>query len=182
MKTAEKIRQAACQLRPAESGDRRFLLQLYAEGRAAEPMLQGMDPVQREIFLEMQFRAREASYAMSYPGASDHILCWENGEAIGRVLVDRTRGRMLLVDLAVSRAQQGRGLGTQILETLQRECASAGWRLHLQVLKGSAAERLYRRLGFVSAGEDPLRRQMIWSRTSGGSAENTHCRPGLQGC
>lgn len=34
--------------------------------------------------------------------------------------------------------------------------------MRLQVLKGSMAERLYRRLGFKVTGEDSLRRQMVW--------------------
>lgn len=94
--------------------------------------------------------------------AVDEILCTESGIPVGRVLVDRTEDGMRLVDIAITSEEQGQGFGTQVIRELQHECSAREWEMRLQVLKGSAAERLYRRLGFEVVGEDPLRRQMVW--------------------
>lgn len=84
---------------------------------------------------------------------------------MGRVLVDREENGMHLVDIAIVAERQKQGFGTQVVQELQRECAVRDWEMSLQVLKGSPAERLYRRLGFKVAGEDSLRWQMVWDRT-----------------
>jgi ribosomal protein S18 acetylase RimI-like enzyme len=70
---------------------------------------------------------------------------------------------MRLIDIAVINGKRSQGLGTEVIRALQQECDTRGWTLKLQVLKGNTAERLYRRLGFEVAGEDSLRRQMVWS-------------------
>lgn len=163
MLMAEQIREASYHLRLANSADEAFLLELFAQGREAEMMLAGMDAMQREMFVQMQFRARQAGYAASYPAALDEIICLDNGSAAGRVLVDRAGGEMRLVDIAIVSDWQQQGIGTQIIRALQQECRTQGWQLKLQVLKASAAERLYQRLGFVLAGEDLLRQQMVWN-------------------
>ncbi|MBS1799732.1 MAG: GNAT family N-acetyltransferase [Acidobacteria bacterium] len=138
------------------------MLELYAQTRAEELTRSGMDALQREVFVQMQFRLRQASYRAAYPMAVDEILCTESGIRIGRVLADRAEGGMRLVDLAIATEKQGQGFGTQVIRELQHECAARGWEMSLQVLKGSPAEKLYRRLGFEVAGEDHLRRQMRW--------------------
>jgi GNAT superfamily N-acetyltransferase len=75
----------------------------------------------------------------------------------------RTADGMRLIDIAVINSKRRRGLGTEVIRALQQECHTRGWTLRLQVLMGNTAERLYRKLGFEVAGEDPLRRQMVWS-------------------
>jgi GNAT superfamily N-acetyltransferase len=163
MPTAEQIRKSVYHLRRANKADDGFLLDLYAHGRAAELSFSGMDAMQREIFLQMQFCARQASYLASYPEALDEIICLDDGTPAGRVLVYRTDGGMHLVDIAIVSARQGQGLGTQIIQALQQECREQGGELKLQVIKESAAERLYRQLGFAVMSEDSLRRQMVWN-------------------
>jgi GNAT superfamily N-acetyltransferase len=91
------------------------------------------------------------------------IICAEEGTAAGASLVQRTADGMRLIDIAVINGKRRQGIGTEVIRALQQECHTRGWTLKLQVLKGSTAERLYRRLGFEVAGEDSLRRQMVWS-------------------
>ncbi len=143
------------------------MLGLYAQTRADELTRSGMDALQREVFVQMQFRLRQASYRTTYPMAVDEILCTESGTPVGRVLVDRTEDGMRLVDIAIATEKQGQGFGTQVIRELQHECAAREWEMRLQVLKGSMAERLYRRLGFKVVGEDSLRRQMVWDGARG---------------
>ncbi len=162
MPTADLIPRTAYHRRPANDADERFLLNLYAQERATELMLAGLDATQREMFVQMQFRARQASYAANYPTAMQEIICTEDGTPMGGMLVERTADGMRLIDIAVINHQRGQGLGAEVIRALQQECDTRGWTLRLQVLKGNPAERLYQRLDFEIEGEDPLRRQMAW--------------------
>ncbi|ADV81011.1 GNAT family N-acetyltransferase [Terriglobus saanensis] len=173
MATATPVRVTSLYLRQAESADEEFLQRLYAEQRTAELESSGLDALQCEVFLQIQFRARQLSYAAHYPTASDQIIHLECGSPIGRILVERSTEGMRLIDIALLRKQQRRGFGTKLLHALLQECMSRGEELRLQVLKGSVAERLYLRLGFVLTGEDPFRKQMVWT---GGSQETSHGR------
>jgi len=141
------------------------LLELYAQTRADELLHSGMDALQREIFVQMQFRIRQMGYRKTYPTALDEIICTDRATPVGRVLTDCSSGEMCLIDIAVVAEMQNQGIGTRIIQGLQQECIVLSLKLKLQVLKGSAAERLYQRLGFRVTGEDPLRRQMIWDGT-----------------
>ena len=163
MPTADLIPRTAYHRRPAIEADEGFLLNLYAQERAAELMLAGLDATQRQMFVQMQFRARQASYAANYPIAMQEIICAEDGTPAGGILVERTADGMRLIDIAVINGKRRQGLGTEVIRALQQECDTRGWTLKLQVLKGNPAERLYRSLGFEVAGEDSLRRQMVWS-------------------
>lgn len=162
MATTAPTREAQIHLRPAVVADEGFLRELYAQSRAEELIACGMGAQQREIFIEMQFRLRQEGYKASFPMAVDQIICTKDGIRVGRVLVERTEDGMRLVDIAVLTERQRQGVGTKVISQLQRQCAARDWKMSLQVLKGSAAEELYRRLGFEATEEDPLRRQMIW--------------------
>ena len=165
MAAALQMRSATYHLRPSVAGDERFLLELYAQSRAEELMQSGMDALQREVFVQMQFRIRQAAYGATHPTALSEIICASDGTALGRILTDRTTDGMHLVDIAITTERQRQGIGTQVIQELQQECISHHWKMSLQVLKDSSAERLYRRLEFRLTGEDSLRRQMVWDGT-----------------
>ena len=57
---------------------------------------------------------------------------------------------------------QGQGIGTAILQDMQRDAAEQGLEVRLQVLKVNPARRLYERLGFEVTGETETDRQMAW--------------------
>jgi len=162
MPIADLIPATAYHRRAANDADAGFLLNLYAQQRATELMLAGLDATQREMFIQMQFRARQASYAANYPTAIQEIICTNDGTPAGGMLVERTADGMRLIDIAVIDRKRGQGLGTEVIRALQQECDTRGWTLRLQVLKGNLAERLYQRLDFEVEGEDSLRRQMAW--------------------
>lgn len=51
---------------------------------------------------------------------------------------------------------QGRGLGSAVLRTVLERTDARGVAVSLNVLRGSAARRLYERHGFVVAAQDPI--------------------------
>jgi GNAT superfamily N-acetyltransferase len=52
--------------------------------------------------------------------------------------------------------RQGQGLGSAVLRTVLNGTDAHGWTVGLNVLRGSAARRLYERHGFVVETQDPI--------------------------
>jgi ribosomal protein S18 acetylase RimI-like enzyme len=149
-------------LRAAEPEDEPFLFKVYASTRAEEMAAWGLDTAQREAFLMMQFRAQQGTYGMQYEAASHRIIMRDH-EPVGRILVNRTEGEILLVDIALLAEYRNAGIGSQLIRDLQREAAQAGVPVNLHVLRSNgAAARLYERLGFRGVGGDSVYAQMRW--------------------
>ena len=150
---------AAVVSRPVLAGDRPFLVRLYADNRAAELDGLGWDEVAVRVFMEQQYRAREAGWAWTTPDADDEIL-FRGDEPVGRLVLDRRAGGIHVVDIALLPSEQGLGLGTTLLTGVAAEADRAGMPVTLQVVAGSRAVRLYERLGFRAAGGDDVRLAM----------------------
>ena len=64
--------------------------------------------------------------------------------------------RAEVVKLMVHPRSQGQGLGRRLMESIESSALEAGYTLlTLDAKRGAAAERLYRRLGWVAAGTIP---------------------------
>ncbi|MGW7426587.1 N-acetyltransferase family protein [Streptomyces sp. NPDC054813] len=61
---------------------------------------------------------------------------------------------------------QGVGIGSGVLRELLARCDRDGARVRLNVLRGSAAQRLYERHGFTVEAEDPVDVFMVRSPSS----------------
>ena len=122
----------------------------------------GWTTEQQDWFLQMQFEARQRSYTAAYPNAVDHIL-YMGSTPIGRMLVDRQPDGLHLIDLALLENHRNRGIGSELIGKLQKECAKEGWTMHLQVLKSNPAIQLYRRMGFQESEADAMYLRMVWT-------------------
>jgi ribosomal protein S18 acetylase RimI-like enzyme len=157
-------------LRPVQDEDASFLFALFAETQDQLAALRADQALWRSL-VEMQFRGRQSSFAALYPDAEDSVLEDENGEPVGRLLLDRPfarqgnphANRWRIVDIALLTAARGHGLGTQVLQRLQDRAAACDAGLELQVDPTNPARRLYERLGFRTVSEDALAVQMVWS-------------------
>ncbi|WP_158942953.1 GNAT family N-acetyltransferase [Granulicella sp. S190] len=154
-------------LRSAVSEDEGFLLHLYLATRTTESQAWSVDAIQRDLLLQMQFRARKLTYESEYADAEDAIICLgtgpEAGTPVGRHLVARRQAEILGVDLAILPKYQGRGIGTRVLQDIQRQCAADRIPFRLQVLQTNPASRLYTRLGFKVVSQDSVYLQMEWN-------------------
>lgn len=151
-------------LRQAGPEDDAFLLALYADTRADEMAAWGLDAATREMLVQMQFRAQHGQYAAQYPDA-DHDIVLLDGRPVGRLYVDRTEERLLLIDVSLGAEVRGRGLGTRLLRGLLAEAGRAGLPVQLSVRRANPARRLYARLGFTATGGDDVYEQMAWTGT-----------------
>jgi ribosomal protein S18 acetylase RimI-like enzyme len=152
-------------LREATTDDVPFLGRLYRDTRRLEVEGWGWPREQQEWFLEMQFEARQSSYVAAFPDAEDRIVCMED-MPVGRLLVNLELAGLHLIDLALLEEFRNRGIGSELIGKLQKECAKEGRTLRLQVLQSNPAIRLYRRLGFAETGVEAMYLHMAWTPAS----------------
>jgi len=105
----------------------------------------------RTQFLELQFRASQG-YRDTFPAAEFQIVV-VGGQSAGRLILNRSPEEWRVVDIALLPQHRGAGLGSALIQRVAREAAAADKPVHLCVLKGNRALRLYDRLGFVKIGE-----------------------------
>ncbi len=147
-------------VRDEQLQDEPFLFELYASRRQAEMDALGWPPEMRNTFLNLQFRASQG-YHTAFPDAEFQIVR-VNGVNAGRLIINRTREDLRVVDLALLPQFRNTGVGTSLLRKLFGEAAATRKPVRLKVDRGSRAERLSQRLGFVRVAETELHFEMEW--------------------
>lgn len=138
--------------RPCQVTDIEFQRQLFVATRRQRFAAAGLLPAMIDTMLSQQFDIQRAAYADAYPAAQRMIVMLA-GVPIGRMIVDRSQDRILLVDIAVIPESQGRGIGTRLLTELIDESNRSGSPIQLQVDRDNPAIGLYELLGFTFDGE-----------------------------
>jgi ribosomal protein S18 acetylase RimI-like enzyme len=167
----QTLSSSVLQLRRTQPEDASFLFKLFAE---SQDQLDGLrtDEALWQSLIEMQYRGRQMSYTAQYPNAEDSILVDKDGQPVGRLLLDRRPECWRIVDVAVSVASRGRGLGSGVLRQFQKDAAAAGARLELQVAPLNPARRLYERMGFCAVRVDAIAVEMTWSAAEQAQTQN----------
>jgi GNAT superfamily N-acetyltransferase len=148
-------------LRPTVAEDEAFLLQVYASTRTDELALVDWDEAQKTAFVRMQFDAQHAYYREQYPDAAFDVILLD-GEAAGRLYVNRSTTEIRIVDIALLPAHRGRGIGSALLARLQLEAARAGKPLRIHVERFNPALRWYQKLGFSPVADRGVYLLMEW--------------------
>jgi ribosomal protein S18 acetylase RimI-like enzyme len=157
----QTIASAGITFQPVADEDEEFLFRLYSTIRAEEVQAWGWPEAEAQLFLKMQFTARQRSYQATYPNAT-YTLVLKTGEPIGQEVVERGAKTIRLIDIALVPAYRGTGIGTLLLNDLIEESRSSGATVELKVLRNNvAAIRLYERMGFVTTQEDAIYKEMI---------------------
>ena len=133
--------------RISTSTDGEFLYRLYASTRHEELALWGAPADQQEAFLRMQFEAQRAHYNRHF-GSADHEIIAIDGQPVGRILVDRSRDELRLVDIALFPEHRCAGIGAVLVGELLDESAKTGKPVRVRAFKPSRAVGFYERLGF----------------------------------
>jgi ribosomal protein S18 acetylase RimI-like enzyme len=147
--------------RPVHTEDESFLFELYASTRQSELLAWGWDDAMQQNFLRMQWNAQRMGYSHQYPGADHLVILWGDQRA-GRLYIFRNNLEIRLVDIALLPAFYNQGIGSSLLQDLQRQAQAADLPLRLRVLKNNPARRLYERLQFATTDEDEMYLRMEW--------------------
>ncbi|MDB6053816.1 MAG: GCN5-like N-acetyltransferase, partial [Verrucomicrobiales bacterium] len=101
-------------MRPEGPQDEGFLFELYASTRQEELEAWGWPPEMRRDFLTLQFKASQGHHR-AFPEAEFQIVMLDGINA-GRVVVNRTRAELQLVDMALLPQYRNAGIGTALLQ------------------------------------------------------------------
>jgi GNAT superfamily N-acetyltransferase len=141
--------------------DGEFLLSLYASTRRPELTGLGWSAAQEDAFIRMQFDAQDRHYRGSFPDAGYSVIC-VGGERAGRLIVNRARGEILIVDIALLPQFRGAGVGGGLVRRLIDEADAGRLPLRCHVARGNDARRFWERAGFVAQDEDATYVAMEW--------------------
>ncbi|MGW3156352.1 GNAT family N-acetyltransferase [Streptomyces sp. NPDC001089] len=132
-------------LRPATPGDIEVIAELRATVMRADlERLGRYDEHRVRQRLRDSFSTRHTSIIMT------------DGELAGCVTVRPSEGRQWLEHFYLAPHRQGRGLGSAVLRAVLERTDAQGMTVALNVLRGSAARRLYARHGFVLESQDAI--------------------------
>jgi ribosomal protein S18 acetylase RimI-like enzyme len=161
LKTNFVVDHLALMLRPVDVGDEEFIYQVYASTREAEMALVDWTAEQKAAFLRMQVNAQTDHYKNYYPHAEYYVIQRE-GILMGRLIVDRSKDPLLLMDIALLPEYRNAGIGTVLIKNLMAEAAGKNWSVSLHVEVFNPAMKLYDRLGFVKIAEQGIYHEMGW--------------------
>ena len=149
-------------LRPYQSEDLPFLRALYGTTRDAELSLTNFSELEKEQFIQQQFNAQHQSYTLNYPNANLDLVL-HNGQAIGRLYVDRRPGEIRIMDVALLPNWQNKGIGTKLMKNLQTEGRGTHRPLSLHVERNNPrAFDWYEKLGFRTTFTTETHLFMVW--------------------
>jgi GNAT superfamily N-acetyltransferase len=136
-------------LRTVTPEDNEFLLAVYANTREEELAQVNWEPNQKEIFVAWQFGLQRQEYDARYPNARYQVIL-VNDQPAGRIWVGEDDTQIRLLDIALLKGFQNRGVGTRLLKQLVAEADEKNKPLrHMVFVLNSDAHRFYERLGFV---------------------------------
>jgi GNAT superfamily N-acetyltransferase len=143
--------QRAVTLLPITDADLPFRLQLYASTRVEELAQVPWTDEQKVAFIVQQFQAQHTWWKEHYTGARFDLVLVD-GEPAGRLYVDHWEREIRIVDIALTPAYRGGGIGSMLLRRVFDEGDAAGKPVSIHVEVFNPARRLYDRLGFVEKG------------------------------
>ncbi|KPN97726.1 GNAT family N-acetyltransferase [Lysinibacillus sp. ZYM-1] len=149
------------ELKSITKEDEAFLYEIYASTRNQEVDSWGWSAEQKGLFLEMQWRAQQASYNQQFPGASHSIIA-VGEQYVGRLLADELSDYHHLIDISILPSYQGKGIGTFLIAQLLQKAREGNKPVILQVFHTNPARNLYERLGFQVASSDEIYLKMRW--------------------
>jgi ribosomal protein S18 acetylase RimI-like enzyme len=134
--------------------DADVLLAVYRSTRQREVDMFGWTDAEADAFVTSQFEAQSRHYRTYYPGA-EHSVVLVDGLPAGRLLVERSKSSIHIVDLSLLPAFRGAGVGRELVQTLIGEADARGVPVTCNVEVGNPARIFWQRLGFEArSGEE----------------------------
>jgi len=151
----------AIAFRAATPDDVPFLRTLYHTTRSDEMQVLPWTDEEKAVFLDMQFSAQKQHYEDFYPDCQFLVIELE-GEAIGRLYIDRREDEIEVVDIALLPAYRARGIGRMLLEEILSEGKASNRRVTIYVEHNNPARHLYDRLGFTHVDTNGVYHFLVW--------------------
>jgi len=152
----------AITFRAGTDDDYDFQRLLYHDVRAEEMLQTPFDDAQKKAFLDWQFDCQWKHYREHYPTCDWRILL-EDGRPIGRLLIDRWRDQIRVVDISIASELRGRGIGSKLMQEVLAEGQACGKPVTIHVEVFNPAQRLYKRLGFEAVDTNGAYQLMRWT-------------------
>lgn len=152
-------------LRDEAVDDQSFLVQLFNSTRESGLSQLGWEPTEIQSFLKQQYDAQYQSYRQYYPDA-DYRLIEYDGEAIGRLYLNRDREEYRLIDIALVPEYRNNQLGSLLINNIMQEAGEIGKPVSLHVEHSNPARSLYQRLGFVEKDVTSMYLFLSWTPES----------------
>jgi len=134
-------------LRPARADDEDFLYHLFYSVQAEKLSLSSLTQDEKEKLIRLVYTAFSCHYRALADSSDDRIVVL-NEEAVGRMILLRSRDEIRLADITILPRCRNKGIGSALVGQLQVESAMSKRPVRLQVAKFDRAVRLYQRLGF----------------------------------
>ncbi len=154
--------------RPMTDRDLPFVAALYATTRADEMAGSGWPAEMQRAFLDQQHRAQHHHYRTFHPDA-EWLIVEREGADLGRLYVEESADRFLLIDISLLPESRGTGIGGAILADLLDLARARAKPVSLHVERSNRARRLYVRLGFRLVEDNGLYLRMEWRPEAGGA-------------
>jgi ribosomal protein S18 acetylase RimI-like enzyme len=149
-------------LRPEVQTDAAFRFALFRASRGPGWEQLPLPPDLMAKIMAQQFQAQIQAYGAAYPDARLEIVMVE-ALPVGRLATNRGSDSLHLIDIALTPAWRGRGVGGAILQGLMDEAGTLGKPLTLLVDRDNrAAQRFYERLGFDVTAADDTHLVLAW--------------------
>lgn len=158
---AGELSGATITLHAACPADEPLLYRTYASTRAAELELTGWNSAMRETFLQLQYDAQRQSYRRQLPNA-EYLVIRCDATGIGRLIIDRTKDTLQIVDIALLPDFRRMGIGSILMTAIMKEASQAGKEVRLHVERFNPALQWYERLGFSVVDSGPIYLEMTW--------------------
>jgi ribosomal protein S18 acetylase RimI-like enzyme len=129
-----------------------FLLQLYADSRAAELAPVPWTEEQKQQFLKSQFMLQRKHYYQHFQEASFDLILLD-GVPVGRFYVHRGI-ELHVMDIIVSPEYQRRGIAKWLFQQLFLEAENTKLDISLHVEINNFAKDWYARLGFIEVEDE----------------------------
>jgi ribosomal protein S18 acetylase RimI-like enzyme len=160
-KSIKPITPERLKLRPVNTADQAFLLEVYASGREMELALLPWDETQKQAFVEHQLQAQTRHYETEYPTARHDIILLDS-LAVGRIYVLRDAQEISILDIGVLPVHRNQGIATALVKQLQNEAAQTGKSIKIYVEPYNPSQNLFRNLGFEVNDDDGLNLLFEW--------------------
>ena len=149
-------------LRPVDSNDYDFLVEVYGSTRAEELALVPWTTEQQQLFVRSQFAAQQDHYAKKYPTAS-HDVIMSGDRPVGRLYVARLDQEIRIIDITLLPAERNAGIGSYLIKQLLDEAKRSGKVTRIYVEEFNPSLRLFERLGFSPSEQQGIHLLLQWS-------------------